>query len=328
MFDFSATNDYRRVNFVFRNIDVFISLIGIVGNVLFICLYLRHSCRKLSHSYYALAKAFGDTFVLIYQFKNWADVVWEAPLDKVNEFFCKADEYLFYTAIISCSCFLVLISVDRLMTIVYPNRFKFLKNRQVQAILILTAIAIGASANVILLRDYTYNIRQNRTTCVTPRQTITIHSGTYLGCNVFIIFLINNALIIRLITFILASRKKVFVNVASRKDKTYSTKDKKFAISSIGLSLVAFVCKLPTGITYCVSFTTGLNPDISEMVLAICRTIMIIENSAAFYVNMFLNSIFYDEFMVMIGRKERTLLKSDSNTVTNNNALLNAHGSN
>lgn len=319
MFNYNSANDYYKVNFIFQNINVFISLIGIIGNVLVICLYLRRSLRKLSHSFYGVAKAVGDTFVLLYHFKLWSEVAWEAPLDKVNVFFCKANEYVFYTTIISCSCFLVLNSADRLVTIVYPNRFKFLKKRWVQAMLILIAIVIGASANIILPLSYNLNVRPNRISCITPRQTMTIHSETYLGCNVLIIFLINNALIIRLVVFILASRKKVLVNVTSRKDMKYSVKDKKFAISSIGLSFVAFVCKLPIGITYFVSFSTGLNPDISEMVLAICSTIMIVENSASFYVNLSLNSIFYDEFMAMTGRTRKIISSFDDSK--NNNGL-------
>lgn len=330
MINFANISTFRKLNFIFRNITVLISILGTFGNILVIIIFFRRSLRKYSYSLYSQVKALGDIFILVYQFRIWSNITWDANLDIVNVFFCKADEYLLYLFCVACLWLLALISMDRLLIVAYPNRFKIYNKKWFQVILILIAFAYSAGVNILMILNSNYSVssRTGLGNCMVSLDILTTQSWIYAG-NIFgIVLMLNNALIIRLIVFIASSRKKVTTISSTNNTQTSSTtvpkrnsshKDRKLAVSAIGLSLTAFVCKLPFSVFLIISINAKVSSEITSMTQSICIAFMTLENAASFFINMLLNSMFKDEFLIMIGKKRR----SDNSSVVHTTNSIN-----
>lgn len=330
MINFNSLNYYQKINFIFRNITTAISIFGILGNILVICVFSRKSLRKYPYSFYSQIKACGDCVILLYCINTWSSFTFNADLDLVNAFFCKFDLYFVYVMTIMCLSFLVLISMDRLVSIAYPNRFKFLKTTWFKISILGVIITYSFLVNMILPLNTNLIVlgTGNQTTkrCDIDFDAFTKQSWLSVGHNIAIIFLANNILIIKLVWFITSSRRKIANNIGN--NQRTSSKDRKFAISAIGLSLVAFGCKLPLSVTIIVTSMINLTDlDLHFAIISIDLTILAMENAASFYVNLSLNSLFYQEVRQILGLSSflettTTTKNNNTNTADKNNKTL------
>lgn len=135
--NFNDLSIYLKVNYAFSNIQFVIGIIGLISNILVICVFSRKSLRKYSYTFYCRTKAASDIIVLLFTFRNWANFIMDANLDVVSPFFCILNQFFPY----SWGCFslivLGIISIDRFLIVIYPNRFKLIKEKWFQLALLL-----------------------------------------------------------------------------------------------------------------------------------------------------------------------------------------------
>lgn len=130
-------NTLQQLNYIFQNIQVLVGIFGIIGNVLNITVFMRKRFKSLSFSFYNIVLGVIDIIVLLHTFRHWAAFMFDADIDLVSQFFCTIDEYQPLIASHCSLLVLTLISVDRLITIAYPNRFNVIKKKWFQGISIL-----------------------------------------------------------------------------------------------------------------------------------------------------------------------------------------------
>lgn len=301
--NFNNLSVYLKINFVVLNISLILGVVGIIGNVLVIMVCAREKLRKYSFSFFCQAKACGDIILLVFVFRNWANFVIGANLDLVTPFFCYIGQFLPYTSGTFSLGILVVISLDRVTTVIYPNRFRWFKKRWCQVGLVLLVAIYSISLNLVLLLNANYVVSKTGViTCSVPAAISTVQTWFRNGLMLAIILIINNFLNAKLIMFIASSRKKVESAVMPRNS---TNKDRRMAISAIGLGLVALFCKLPLGIVTITSNYLNLPRDQFIMMFYMAVTVLNVEGSASFFINLFLNSTFNAEFMKMIGVGKR-----------------------
>lgn len=306
MVNYYELNIFAQIYYITVCVQAGVAFFGIIGNILQICVFSRKSLRKYSYSFYCQMKAICDTFLLLNSFKSMSAFVLDSNLDTVSIFFCFWNNYVPYIMSEAALWLVPAISLDRLLMIVYPNRFEWTRKRWVQ-FLVFSAILIYSSLVTII---HPLNLRFGRVVfngvtivfCQTPLTIGTTHYWI-LTSNIFVMVLVvNNFLNICLIRHILASRKRVTLQ-GSNSTRRMASKDRKFAITSICLSLMAAICKMPIGIGFLITYQIGTSTLIVIMIHTINLAIMNLENAAGFYVNIFTNSIFKEEFLAMIGIK-------------------------
>jgi len=169
---------------------------------------------------------------------------------------------------------------------VHSNRFQVFKKRWFQALLAFFILIYSLSCNIILLVNTDYEVfksgNETIAKCSTPINASTIQSWIYLS-NFLAVLIIAQT----------------------------TVKDRKFAISVIGLGVTALICKPPLGLYILIKNNMNIRPEMSMLLINIAVALLTIENSASFFVNMILNSVFYQEFIIMIG-----LTKNQEITVT------------
>lgn len=136
-----------------------------------------------------------------------------------------------------------------------------------------------------------------------PSNISSIISWFANGHLIVIILVVNNACNIKITLYILASRKRV----ATNSQNANFNRDRRMAISGIGLCFTALVCKLPLQIVMFLADYMSWPLDQTIMIMYIAITLLLVENAASFFVNISLNSSFRVEFLKMIGVETRSV---------------------
>ena len=105
-----------------------IGLIGIISNILAICVFERKELKKRSYSIYWKLKALFENIILLHAFRNWVKIFLNIDFTIISSIFCRLNEYISYVAIGVSLWLEFIITLDRFFTIVYPTRFIFIKN--------------------------------------------------------------------------------------------------------------------------------------------------------------------------------------------------------
>ena len=313
MLNYNSLNINQQVTFIFQCIQFLVGLIGIIGNIIVFIVFSRPNLKKHSYSFYCRVLAIIDIGVFIFTFKNWASYVLEANLDIVSPFFCSINLFLIYILGGQSILMLTFITADRMLTIVYMNRFSFLKKRWFQWLIIFIGVVYNVLLNLMLPInnrlieiDLGTNSSQSIKLCFLDTQIIVNQTWIHLANFFFLNILVNNILNIKIIWFIVSSRRKMARNSSNLSQSTW--RDRKFAITSIGLNLAAMILKFPMTIAFLIMNTTVFSFDQIIEIQTIVITIAILDNGFSFIINFFVNSIFHDEFLALIGiRKENAI---------------------
>lgn len=309
MIDFNSLNYYGKINFVFQNLSLLTWLFGTVGNVLLILVFSRRTLRKHGYSFYCRAKACADTLLILHTFRNLARFNLDANLDTVHPILCRFVNKFTANMVSTMSIgFMLMISIDRLLTVVYTNRLKFLKRPLAKWLICFFILVYSVLVNIILALQtdlITQQVGGNQTkvTCYASYVTLTTHSWIAIGNVLVVIFILNTLINIKLTLFILSSRNKVAESLKNSQRRSASC-DRKFAISTIGISLIACVFKLPKLLVSIVTTSLNLNNDLFSMLFSVGVFIFDLESGCAFYVNMVMNSHFKQEFLNMFGKSK------------------------
>ena len=310
MVDYSALSVYGKITYVFRYICVLIAVVGFIGNALSFTVLMRKKFKTHSFAYYLRIINIADTFVLFTSFRHFAAYVLDADLTLVADIFCRLGEYTVHVASSISVWHLFLITIDRFVNILYQQRFPIFKKRRFQAIL--SAIAVVYSFCFYIPLSLYYNLVTIESTDSSTNQTTVKQACVIVGHHDLLVywtdlanlmtatFVLNNILTILIIINIYKSRQKF---ATSGKMSTIAVKDRKFAINSIALNVACFLCKTPVLVSLLLSAYLTLEPDQVDMLFTIGVSIYTIENSNTFFVNFFVNSLFYNEFMKVFSLK-------------------------
>ena len=323
MLNYYSLNIYQQVTYIFQCIQLLVSVIGIIGNIIVFIVFSRPNLNKHTYSFYCRIMAIIDIGVLIFSFKNWASYVLEANLDIVSPFFCSISEFLVYTLAGKSILMLTFITADRMLTIVYMNRFTYLKKRWFQWLIIFIGVVYNVLINLMLpinnrLVEIDLGTNSSIKLCFLDVQIIQNQTWIILSNFFFLNILVNNILNIKIIWFIVSSRRNVARNSSNLSQSTW--RDRKFAITSIGLNLSCMIFKLPLNIAMLIINTTVISLDELIEIQTILITIAIFDNGFSFIINFFVNSIFHDEFYALIGIKKQNVVSA----ATPKNAPINS----
>lgn len=155
-------------------------------------------------------------------------------------------------------------------------------------------------------------------TCVLPPDAAIRQAWMVLANLILINIVINNILNVKLLMAVYRSRKRITNSnfVSSTSSRTLSVRDRKFAINSIGLNIKCTILKFSLIIAYFLLDYMPLSADQSQLVFTVCVTIYIIDNATLFFFNLLMNSIFYNEFITMIGLRRNMVNFTTNNTVS------------
>ena len=313
MVDFNKLNNYGKTTFIFHYVSILIALIGIWGNLLTFIVFSRKKFQNVSFSFYMRVKMFADTIILLNSFKHFWAFIFDVYFVYTADIVCKLSEYVIYVCGTSSFGILAMISFDRLITIVYPQKFSFIRKAyfQILALVVIFAInisiympmAIFSELKIANTTGINNSIELVKNCIITDLGVAQYLQMAGLIEAIIMLCVINNILTIAIITFIFKSRKKFassnLNNNKNNNNNSTAVRDRKFAINSVVLNLMYFLCKLPLLIILTLSTFNLLKLEQIGMLFTIGVAIYTIENACSFFINIFVNSLFYEEIAIM-----------------------------
>lgn len=113
-----------------------IAVLGFVGNLLMLVVFSQHTLRKLTVSAYFRASALINLYINLNLIKIFASLQLNYVLRNQSRFLCKSVMFFIYATGAMSAWYLVAAGIDRLVTIVYPNRFAFMHRTHTPLVII------------------------------------------------------------------------------------------------------------------------------------------------------------------------------------------------
>ena len=298
----------ERKRFIFEYVEFVMGIIGVIGNSLVILVFSRKPLRKYSYSFYCIIMAISDICLMSYIFIEWIGYKFDAYLDATTPLFCKIVRFIpFYFADFSINL-LTLIAIDRMLTIVYPNRFLMTKKRWFQILIVAISALIVVLVNIIiplyfdLIEVNTTNSSQTIRICTIEPGILNTEMWITITNVLLVNIIINNWLNIKTIRFIMASRRRV----KAARNSSSSLRDRKFAICSVCLNLGSMIFKLPFYISLLIIGYSNMSFEEITLIVKITSIITYIDNGFSLFINIMVNSLFYIEFLRLFGFRKST----------------------
>lgn len=309
MIKFETLNAYQKTTIALQSIQALIGIIGIICNMLTFAVFLRKPLIKCSYAFYFRLICWADSIVLLHTFRHWLRVVLDVNIDLFGPLFCRFNEFQPYLLGSITLWLRILVLFDRFIRIIYPNHFRIIKAKSFQFIAVSVIFVYSALYHSIVpvyMRFEYVNSQENTVNkstlaCYLPPEILSLNFKLVLS-NLALSILLTTLLDIKLILHIYSSRRRL----QNRLYKPHSSivKDRTFAISSMGVSLGNYLCLLTYSTSVMVAVNSKLDIDQLQAVFTGSLTVTICSNASVFFVNIIMNSIFYNEFLFLIGIKK------------------------
>jgi hypothetical protein len=313
---------------IFRNISPIYIPISLIGNAVAFVVFSRKTFRNKSIGFYSRAVLICDSICAILFIRNIMLRGFLINLSNFHVLICLFMQYTFLSVSCMSAYLLSTISFDRMMSIVFPNRFKFLNGKRFQIgitiFIILSQLIyyIGFPLLIYRLNDIvipeeetitTFNSLTNLT-----ESTIVISNRTLRFCQVNVnldrlyltLDLINASLIpfLLMITFTTIMIIKIYMtrrNSSVKNQKNAASikkRDLNFAVVSIALSLLFLIFSMPIVVF---RVLPGISITFTMVNLVITQHLLHANFGSMFFINFFVNKLFKKELYEMIGIKKR-----------------------
>ena len=136
-------------------------LFGLFGNSLCILILGRKKNRQDSMAVYLLCLGVSDIVIIITgTFSKWIFLVWNFDISSVNGFLCKTHTFLIYFSIHFSSWILVLVTVERVLSVMIPHKVRLWCDRRkgLRALLVLAVVLSVVNGHFLVGMELKYDL--------------------------------------------------------------------------------------------------------------------------------------------------------------------------
>ena len=285
-------------------------LVGVFGNILAFIIFSRKNFKNTIFRVYFRVLVINDIYTLSYlATSNFLDGIYEIVLINGSDLLCKLKYISIYAIPANSSWILVVISLDRSISIIKPKKFSFKNNYlfQICVCVFITLFNLVYYFQLYFSKIETINSNNstNNTKCNYYDPNNTLDWLDFFN-SILIPFILMIIFTIVSLKSIFNSRKKVR-NISSTKntDKTY-VKDTKFATTSIVLNLLFLTLNMPSYVYNIIRMYSDISNENKHLIEAIVFLFYYVNFGSVFFINALFNSLFKQELKVFfsaIGNK-------------------------
>ena len=303
MKDFASLSVYSKVTFIFQNLALTIAIFGVILNVFSILVLSRKNFKRHTFAFYIrLINAF-DIFTLMTQFRYWLSDMFGIELKNVSIVLCKLADFSVYTTSTAAHYILVLITIDRFVSIAFPKRFALFQKRgfHICLVCLVCAYAFISLLPLAIFSELIVTEQLDNQTNTTVQTKACYLMG---DANVFVhwISLVSPSLASLFISVLSVLTILSIYRSRSKLKRSKSTgKDLKFATTIIAQNITCIILKTPLSLFLLLNSYFNLDFEQFGMYFTIFLTIFSTENANSALVNFFFNSIFKNEVYDFLG---------------------------
>jgi hypothetical protein len=296
-------------------------VVGLLGNVASLIVCSRSKLQKTVFATYFRCLALLDSFNLVVNpLLLFVEDAINLKIDSISTDFCRLRLVLYYFASTS-GWIMVAISVDRLLSIKFPSRFLFRKEKcfQVSVCLALILKFFLVYPQIYFqptMYDFEYpdsdSVHPNATTavkfCAIPvRFEQELLSWIDLFNATILPFVLMLTCTLLMLVYLVRSRR----NSGNRTDSSRH-RQRTFAINAISINLIFFLTNLPLALFLLYDEYFPVDVQLNFYISGILLVWKYVNFGSSFYVNMWVNSIFRQEFMALVSFGSTSVRQSSS----------------
>ena len=310
-----TTETKELITKVFIFIYPIVLVIGAIGNLFSFIIFSREKFRKTSFSLYFRVLAFSDTFTLLFTINDFSLGLYNQDLSNSSYFMCKCLLYIAYSLPPVSIWLLVVVSLDRMLSIIKPSKFLFLKKTKTQATICFLIISYSLTyyIPVILYRDYEIqrNLSENSSEfvyqCIDREEARIVDWMDVFNSTIFPFLLMSTSTYVTVSRLFKSRSKTMIKSKNSSSSFKHNHRDVRFAVTSAFLNGFFILCTLPFCGAY---YLTAKFAELDEIDLNLFyfSTLLFyyINFGVVFYVNFFTNPLFRNELFVFLRFRKAT----------------------
>ena len=285
-----------------------IIIFGLIGNFLAFIVFSRKKFHNTSSYVYLRFQCLNDSFVLIISLPELLNIFFGINLE-FYQFYCKINLYLAYSTITVSNWLLVIISIDRYLTIRYPTKFTFKNKHKYQLLVSIMIILCNFIINIpmIIFRDLKQTIAFDNLTNLTFIDSKCVNDIKLVW---FDLFTLSNGVLFPFLCMILPTCLTIrYLFKTRRSSGVYSTnrtiklKDRQFAITSVSINILFLLFRLPFYIFFILNIYFIKDDYFIYLFYYITSILCYFFFTIIFLINFKFNLIFRNEFFKLIGLK-------------------------
>jgi hypothetical protein len=283
----------------------FIYLLGLIGNILSFIIFSKKKFKNTIFDVYFRSLNILYSIMLQYVVIDLLKYRFDINLELKSKISCKFLNYIYFTFAPIGSWTLVVISIDRMLNVVYPFKFKTLKESKLFQFGIIVFLIIFNHAYYIRLifRAQYFSLISNQTNSLNNLTTLSWEceikdEGVTYWMDLFNSTLIPFLLMITFSTITIHNLFKLKLNVS----QSLSKRDKRFAIISISQNITFLILNIPIVIYYLFTLYFHLDKLSIDFFYIIAIIPYYIQCGIIFYINCSINPVFRNEFFQIVSK--------------------------
>ena len=285
-----------------------ISFIGFVSNILLLIIFSRKKFQNTVFSSYFRFITIFNLISMIMPVNKFFEFNLNIYFKDINDSLCKFRMLTFYVLFPIYCWGLVIISIDRYLSIAFPNKFIFKKKLSFQIQVCCFILIFNIIYYVPLLFSHVketenFNKETNKTITIKTCVNNIYQKDLFNALNTTVIpFLIMFLFTLLTLVKLFQSRQKQVNNDSQKRTRV---KDIRFAITSIALNFIFLFLNLPYGIFSIVNLyiNGSINRDVDKLIQSIFFIFYYSNLISVFFINITVNKIFRDELFLFYSKK-------------------------
>ena len=293
---------------VYFIIPSIIFLFGMTGNFLGLLVLKSRSLRKIGPIHMYRILFITDTIYLMSILKTNLQF-YDFDLLLVSDFWCKTYTYMLNSIASIPPMILVYISIERFISIKYPNRSHLMRKKSNQIVYLLAVLIFNFVFYLPVL--YLYELKPNSFTSSTSHSFIHERCTFAESGNVLFLMIFTNRIFLPsflmltatclLIQTIFNSRNRIHANYSYRENSIFR-KDVKFAFTSLTINVMFIILNLPFIIAYFLF-------NFSVIFTVLTLNLFLLSYAINFYLILISNYLFRKQFFLLFSNKSKNSFK-------------------
>lgn len=286
-------DDLHTIKTIFLSLYPIIFILGFVGNVISFIVFSQKRFRNTLFNVYFRALNLIYSFTITYTLFDYFNYQFNANIQTVSWLFCHFNLYLIYSIAPVAAWLLVVISLDRMLSTKYPSKYLMRKNKRIQILICIFFLIFNLIYYIPLAIYQNYEETFNNVTNMTDVTCTLNDSGVVYWMDLFNSTLIPFIFMTAFSTITVRHLFKSRLNILNR----INQKDYKFAITSISMNVCFFVLNSPIVIVPLIFNYVDIDQKLYDLFYVISIIPYYVDFGLIFYINIFVNSLFRQEFL-------------------------------
>jgi hypothetical protein len=277
--------------------SIIFSVFGLIGNSLSVFIIIKKQFRRVSFFRYLAFSIINDTIVLI---TMWLYTI--PDYFQTSSIGCKLTQYFGFLFYQFCPWIEVVSSIDRVISVKYPTKYKFRTKLKYQILISSILFAIMVFLNIPLYWYYDIEVQQDKTICTINN----VQTQFYVDLASFLVTVIIPFIIMitctSIIGHIMIKRK-----IGSLQNRSNIKKEIQLIKVMCALNVFFLLTNLPYCIQQLVFVSLSFQNifiDYQSIILSLTSAFVYLQNSCSLILCIIFNKVFRKCFFSMISFKQ------------------------